>query len=214
MKEPTSASADRLFGAAAALRELINLFTDRELDDELLDEIASTAAELSTAAAKAPQWDRQAVLEASLRSPDTEEGRRMGFPYRAIAGAANPTAMPMTLNFGDDIVTTEVTLQPMNGGAPGRGHGGVLAGIFDEFAGVAPRLVGAMAATARLTVNYRAPIPIGEPLQLRVWVHEHQGRKIFVRGDARRGDDLIAEVEALFIDIDYTAIDTSGAARH
>jgi acyl-CoA thioesterase FadM len=86
--------------------------------------------------------------------------------------------------------------------------------VFDEFAGTAPRLVGATAVTARLTIDYRAPIPIGEPLQLRAWVHEQEGRKIFVRGDARRGEDLIAEVEGLFIIIDYAAIDTSGAARH
>ncbi|MCE7882637.1 MAG: hypothetical protein DYH08_02025 [Actinobacteria bacterium ATB1] len=214
MTERTPESFDRLFAATDALRELINLFTDRDLDDDLLDEIATAARDLSARAEQAPQWDRQAVLLAGLQSTDTEEGRRAGFPYRAIAGGANPCATPMTYEFGEGVVTTEVTLRPMHGGAPGRGHGGVLAGIFDEFAGAAPHLIGTIAATARLTVNYRAPIPIGEPLRLRVWVHGHEGRKIFVRGDAHRGDDLIADVEALFIDIDYHAIDTSGAARH
>lgn len=77
-----------------------------------------------------------------------------------------------------------------------------------------PRTVGAMAATARLTIDYRSPIPLGEPMQLRAWVHEHAGRKIYVHGDARRGDDLIAEMQALYVAIDYTTIDTSGAARH
>lgn len=214
MSPPTSASVDRLFAAAASLRELVNLFTDRDLDDDLLDEIADTAAALSAKVDRAPHWDRQAVLAASLVDPDSEEGRRTGFPYRAIAGAANPAATPMVLHFEEDAVTSEVTLRPMHSGAPGRGHGGVLAGILDEFAGAAPRLVGVMAATARLTVNYRGPIPLGEPLRLRAWVHERDGRKIFVRGDARRGDDLVADMEALFIVIDYGAIDTSGAARH
>ncbi|MCC7078419.1 MAG: hypothetical protein IT198_14955 [Acidimicrobiia bacterium] len=214
MSERTNESFERLFTASAALRELVNLFTDRDLDDDLLDEITETAGKLSAKAEQAPPWDRQAVLLAGLQSKETEEGRRTGFPYRAVAGRANPCAIPLTYEFGEDVVTTEVTLQPMHGGAPGRGHGGILAGIFDEFAGVAPHLVGTIGATARLTVNYRAPIPVGEPLTLRVWVHEHEGRKIFVRGDARRGDDLVADVEALFIDIDYHAIDTSGAARH
>ncbi len=213
MSQPTSAPVDRLFTAAAGLRELVNLFTDRELDDELLGEITDVSRELSAKVAQAPPWDRRALLEESLEAPDSLEGRRTGFPYRAIAGPANPAASPMTLHFGEGVVTTEITLDPMHGGAPGRGHGGVLAGIFDELGGAAPRLVGAMVATARLTVDYRAPIPIGEPLQLRAWVHEQEGRKIFVRGDAR-GDDLIAEVEGLFIAIDYSAIDTSGAARH
>jgi len=214
MSEPTQESIDRLFAAAAALRELVNLFTDRELDDDLLDEIATAAEGLSAKAEAAPHWDRQAVLEVGLIAPESEEGRRTGFPYRAIGGRANPTAKPLELHFGEDAVTAEVTLDPMHSGAPGRGHGGVLAGILDEFTGAAPRLIGTMGATARLTINYRAPIPLGEPLQLRAWVHEQEGRKIFVRGEARRGEDLIADCEALFIVIDYAAIDTSGAARH
>ncbi|MFN8104436.1 MAG: PaaI family thioesterase [Acidimicrobiia bacterium] len=214
MSPPTSAHVDRLFAAAASLRDLVDLFTDRELGDDLLAEITETARTLSDKVAQAPHWDRQAVLEAGLVAPDSEEGRRTGFPYRAIAGAANPAATPMALHFEEDAVTTEVTLRPMHSGAPGRGHGGVLAGLLDEFAGAAPRLVDVMAATARLTVNYRGPIPLGEPLQLRAWVHERDGRKIFVRGEARRGDDLVADMEALFIAIDYGSIDTSGAARH
>ena len=209
-----STPENRLFTAAAGLREVVNLFTDRDLDDELLEEITEVARTLSTKMEQAPRWDRQAVLETDLGRRDSEEGRRTGFPHRAVAGPANPSAIPLEVHFADGVAMTEITLQPMHGGAPGRGHGGVLAAIFDEFAGAAPRVVGVMAATARLTVNYRSPIPIGEPLQLRVWVHEHDGRKIFVHGDARRGDDLIADIEALYIAIDYTAIDTSGAARH
>ncbi|KAA0235752.1 MAG: hypothetical protein JJLCMIEE_02081 [Acidimicrobiales bacterium] len=214
MSQPTSEPADRLFTAAAELRHLVDLFTDRALDDELLEDVSEVARGLSARLARAPRWDRGALLAEGLKSVESEETRRKGFPYRAVAGPANPSGIPMALHFGEGMVTTEVTLQSMHSGAPGRGHGGVLAGILDEFAGAAPQLVGTMAATARLTVDYRAPIPLGEPLQLRVWVHEHEGEKIFVRGDARRDGDLIAEVEALFIEIDYGAIDTSGAARH
>lgn len=214
MNEPLGRDPDPLLTAAAALRDLVDHFTDREPDAELLEEVTSVAEGLSEKLAKAPRWDRRALLEEGIRSPDRTEGTRGGFYYRAIAGPANPSALPFEVHFGTDVVTTEVTLGPMHSGAPGRGHGGVLAGIFDEFAGSAPRLVGTMGATARLTIDYRLPIPLGEPLQLRAWVQEHVGRKIHVRGDARRQDDLIAEVEALFIKIDYTGIDTSGAARH
>ncbi len=209
-----STPTDRLFTAAAALRGLVNLFTDRELDEGLLDEITEVAERLSAKVEQAPCWDRQAVLDADLDRVDSEDGRVTGFAHRAVAGRANPGAMPFEFRIEDGVATTEITLQPMHGGAPGRGHGGVLAAIFDEFAGVVPPTVGAMAATARLTVNYRSPIPIGEPMQLRAWVHEHGGRKIFVHGDARLGDDLIADMEALYVAIDYTTIDTSGAARH
>lgn len=206
--------ADPLLVAAGSLRDLIDEFTDSEADTELLEEVSAVASELREKLARAPRWDRQALLEEGIRSPDRTEGTRGGFYYRAIAGPANPSALPFDVHFGADVVTTEVTLGPMHSGAPGRGHGGVLAGILDEFAGTAPRLAGTMGATARLTIDYRAPIPLGEPLQLRAWVTEHVGRKIHVRGDVRRREDLIAEVDALFVKIDYTGIDTSGAARH
>lgn len=207
-------TTEKLFATAASLRRLVNLFTDRELAEDLLDEIAAVADEISEKIEVAPRWDRRAALEAGLAGLNKDEGRRKGFPHRAISGPANPSATPMEIHFTDDMVTTEVIFEPMNGGAPGRGHGGVLAGFFDDFAGATPRLLGLMAATARLTVRYRSPIPIGEPLTLRAWVDSHQGRKINVRGDARRGDTVIADLEALYIAIDYDAIDTSGKARH
>lgn len=214
MDQPAGDAYDRLFEAAAALRETVNLFTDRELDDEIVAEVAEVARKLSARLDEAPPWDRQAVLVAGMKAPASEEGRRTGFPYRAIAGAANPAALPMELSFSEDAVETEITLSHMHGGAPGRGHGGVLAGIFDDFAGAALNLLDTMGATARLTVHYRSPIPIDEPLRLRAWVHKQDGRKVVVRGDARRDGTVVADVEALFIIIDYAAIDTSGAARH
>lgn len=215
MHEPSGTSPDPLFDAAAALRHLVDLFCDREVAPELLARITTAAEDLSAAVAEEPRWDRQAMLEESIRDPYRRDGRRGGFYYRGVAGPANPAALPLELRVIDGVLLTEVTLGPMHSGAPGRGHGGVLAGIFDEFAGSAPRfLTDSMAATGRLTIHYRAPIPLGVPLQLRAWVHDHEGRKIHVRGDARRGDDVIAEVEGLFIQIDYAVIDTSGAARH
>lgn len=218
MDEPSENTAedatDALFATAASLRRLVNLFTDRELDNKLLDEITSVADDLSARIEEARQWDRKATLEAGLAGLNMDDGRRKGFPYRAISGPANPAGAPMVIYFSEDMVTTEVTFEPMHGGAPGRGHGGILAGFFDDFAGAAPRLLGMMAVTARLTVRYRSPIPMGKPLTLRAWVDSHQGRKLNVRGDARRGDEVIADLEALYIAIDYNAIDTSGEARH
>lgn len=210
----TTPPDERLFTAADALRDLVDLFCDREPEGELLEKITEVARGLSAKLEAAPRWDRQAALEAGLTGLDSEDGRRHSFVHRAVAGPANPSAIPIEFHFDDGVASSEVTFGAMHGGAPGRGHGGVLAGILDEFAGVVPGHVGAMAATARLTVNYRAPIPIGEPLALRAWVHERDGRKIYVRGEARRGVDLIADMEALYIAIDYSAIDTSGAARH
>lgn len=219
MNESSSPTADpdeRLFTAADALRDLIDLFCDRELPGDLLDEITDQARHFSAEIDRAPRWDRQAALERGVGEPDVHEGRRVGFPHRAVAGIANPAADPMVLDFDFDagLLTTTVTLRARHSGAPGRGHGGILAAIFDEFAGATVRLAGTSGATARLCVDYRAPIPLDVPLTLRGWIHHREDRKVVVRGTAHRGEDLIGEMEGLFITIDYGAIDTSGEARH
>lgn len=213
---PTREPDEHLFAAASALRELVDLFCDRDLDVGLLDEITDSVTRLSARVGEAPQWDRGAALERGLSIPETHEGRRRGFPHRAVGGLANPSAQPMVLEFDFDrgLLSTEITFGPMHSGAPGRVHGGVLAAVFDEFGGAVLRLADTRGATARLCVNYRAPIPMGVPILLSGWIEHQEGRKITVGADARRGDDLIAEMDGLFVVIDYAAIDTSGAARH
>lgn len=214
--EPGGISDDKLFTTAAALRELVNLFCDREPDDDVLDEIADAARRLSAKVEQAPQWDRQEALERGLTVAETHEGRSRGFPHRAVGGLANPAAQPMVMDFDFDegVLRTEVTFHPMHSGAPGRVHGGVLAGVLDEFAGAILRLADTRGATGRLTINYRSPIPMGIPLAFRGWVDHREGRKVVVRGEVHRGDELIADMEGLMVVIDYAAIDTSGNARH
>lgn len=197
-------SASR-FAAAAAVRRLVHALVGHDADDPTLDRVAATADELVAELAGLPRRDRRLVLEAALARlahPERDD-RADAFADRAIAGRANPTAVPVEFERDGDDVVTHVVFGPAFEGAPGRVHGGVLAAVFDDLMGVVPASVGATAVTGRLTVHYRKPVPIETPVEFRARLHERDGRKIFVRGDARGAGDLFTEAEALYVSVDF-----------
>ena len=99
-------------------------------------------------------------------------------------------------------------LGPAHEGAPGRAHGGVTAAIFDDLTGVVPVMLGSMSVTGRLTIHYRAPVPVETPVEFRAWLHQREGRKLEVHADVRHGDAVLAMAEALFVTVDFSRIDT------
>lgn len=86
-------------------------------------------------------------------------------------------------------------------GAPGRMHGGIVMAFLDEGLGLLCQETagGLDAMTARLSVNLRSPAFVGDVLDQRAWVELAEGRKIFVRGEVRSGDRLVADAEGLWI---------------
>lgn len=119
---------------------------------------------------------------------------------RPVSGAGNPFSVPMTMTRAGDTVVSTVTLGDGFEGAPGRSHGGVVAAIFDDLFGSVPMLLGKIAFTASLTVEYVAPSPVREPVTFRGWVDRIEGKKIFVAGDAHHGEALVTRGSGLFID--------------
>ncbi|KAJ3023181.1 UNVERIFIED_CONTAM: hypothetical protein HDU68_008747 [Siphonaria sp. JEL0065] len=81
-------------------------------------------------------------------------------------------------------------------GHPGIVHGGLIAAFFDDafgslfwinsngqFTGV----------TANLTVNYRAPMPAPQNVAFVLWVDKIEGRKVFLKAEARSVADSVEE---------------------
>jgi len=50
-----------------------------------------------------------------------------------------------------------------------------------------------------LTVRYREPTPIHEPIELVGWIDRIDGRKVFTKGEMRCDGRLTAEAEGIFI---------------
>ena len=82
-------------------------------------------------------------------------------------GRANPMGIAARLWREGDEAVCQVTLGEAFEGAPGRAHGGVVAALIDETMGLVSRSPRTPAFTGRLTVTYRAPTPIGQPLEVR-----------------------------------------------
>ncbi|KAI8619019.1 HotDog domain-containing protein [Chytriomyces sp. MP71] len=82
-------------------------------------------------------------------------------------------------------------------GHPGIVHGGMIAAFFDDafgsifFMDAEGRHSG---VTANLTVNYRSPMLAPSTVAFALWIERVEGRKVFLRGEARSVPDVGADV--------------------
>jgi len=121
---------------------------------------------------------------------------------RAVAGPANPTSVDLRHRMVPGGVEADVVFGPAFEGAPGRVHGGIVAATFDDLLGAAMASTRAIGFTGRLTVHYRAPVPIDTEISFRLTAGPREGRKLHVHGDARLGDRVLATADALMILVD------------
>jgi acyl-coenzyme A thioesterase PaaI-like protein len=121
------------------------------------------------------------------------------FPYSPMVGARNPIAPPVEFHVEDGVVHGRVCFGPLYAGPPRSVHGGVIAAVLDELLGSVNMVHGVGAFTGTLTVRYRAPTPLHEPVRLEGHQAGTEGRKSFARGSMWCGDTLTAEAEGVFI---------------
>ncbi|WP_308161389.1 PaaI family thioesterase [Dietzia psychralcaliphila] len=85
-------------------------------------------------------------------------------------------------------------------GAPGLLHGGYAAWLVDCMCGLLVEEKGGSAPrTASLTLNYRAPTPIGSELLLRSAIEQREGRKLWVTATIEAEGVVTVEARGLFI---------------
>lgn len=117
----------------------------------------------------------------------------------------------MKMRIQGDRVLADVTLDKRHEGSPGVAHGGVVAAALDDLFGGVLVLLEQPAVTANLSVDYRAPVLLGTPLELEGWSEARTGRKLRFRGEMRQGGTLVAEATALFLAVDLEHFLKSGA---
>lgn len=121
-----------------------------------------------------------------------------------IIGAINPLAVPMQItteldDTGTTIAIGRITFSAAYEGPPGCVHGGFIAASFDEVLGVAQSISGNPGMTVNLTIDYRSPTPLHQPLVFRGEIERIDGRKILTRGTLHHGNTLCAEASGLFV---------------
>ncbi|HLM17169.1 MAG TPA: PaaI family thioesterase [Acidimicrobiia bacterium] len=184
--------------AAARLRELAHSFAAHDPNDDILDRIATTAAELSREVDEAPIRDRLALM----RHRFEELGMGLGFEDRAVGGRSNPTSVEMDVRYDGDEIIAAVVLRRAFEGAPGRAHGGIVAAAFDDVTGFVIAQIQEPAFTGELTVRYLAPVPVDEPLEIRARLDGRERRKLFISGECLGDGAVIATCRAIYITVD------------
>jgi acyl-coenzyme A thioesterase PaaI-like protein len=107
-------------------------------------------------------------------------------------------------------ITETLTFMSLGSGLNGHvdtAHGGVVATILDEVAGLMLRVGaapegerGAPIFTAYLNVNYRAPVRTPQVVVVAAWIRGVTGRKKMVSVEMRERDGrVLADAEALFV---------------
>lgn len=121
-----------------------------------------------------------------------------------VCGVENPHGLVLKFYEPEPGETeAEVSVPEDYQGYPGVAHGGVIAAMLDEAAAraflgpAAPRFM----VTARLTIRYRRPVPVGVPLLLKGHAREDRGRVAVGAGELFDGQgNLLAEAEVVLSD--------------
>lgn len=120
-------------------------------------------------------------------------------------GEANPHSFKLSFLFDrrDERVRTWITPDARMHGSLDTVHGGFVSLLLDETMGKSLSHRKIKAPTARLTVNFRKPMRVGQPYVLVSWIEGMNGRKNMLRGEVRDAvtDTLIADADALFITV-------------
>jgi len=186
--------------AAVSLRALSHAFAAHDPDDDALSAITETAAELAHRVEGAPRRDRLALMRSR---PDTTVLGGRGFEDRAVGGLSNPTSIELQVGYDDnDEVVAQVVLRRAFEGAPGRAHGGIVAAAFDDVTGFVIGKLQEPAFTGELTVRYLAPVPVDQTLEMRARLDGRERRKLFISGEARAGETVVATCRAIYITVD------------
>lgn len=129
-------------------------------------------------------------------------------------GPDNPHGFGLQVVRDGDIVRAEHVFDQRHVGAPGVAHGGAVAAIVDDLCGFVPYVLGLIAVTRHLGVDYRAPVVLDAPYSLAAWLVRRDGRKLFVRAEGHAASgELAFAADALFLEVDSAHFARARAAR-
>jgi len=110
-----------------------------------------------------------------------------------VCGTSNPHGIGLSWYSNDEnTIFSDFKLNISQQGPPGYAHGGASAAILDEAMGAAIWRSGFNVAVVNLEVNYKRPLPLGQPLKLEARFIDRKERKFFATGEIRLSNGTIA----------------------
>lgn len=127
--------------------------------------------------------------------------------YRFCFGCGNdhPTGLHLRIFAGQDLsVDARFTVTEHHQGAPGIGHGGLLATAFDESLSATNWLLRIAAVTAHLEISYLAPVPVDSQVFIHASIKASRGRKVWAQATGRLNSaegPIAVKAASLFIQV-------------
>ena len=87
-------------------------------------------------------------------------------------------------------------------GPPGYAHGGIMATALDEAMSLLAHRVGTYPLTATLSVELRAPAPVGTFVEVSAEVVSAEGRRLSLRSTASNEGVVVAEGTAVCVEVE------------
>jgi len=132
----------------------------------------------------------------------TAAGRYVVSPHACFAcGELNTHGLKLVLHVADEMCWTELTLLPDFQGWEGIAHGGIVATILDEVMGWALAAADAWGFTAKMSIDYRRPVPVGTRIRGEGRLVERRKRLLTMTARLLDADTgvVMATADALYV---------------
>jgi acyl-coenzyme A thioesterase PaaI-like protein len=200
---------------ASALQRLGHALVAHRLDRGVTDRVTGAAEALTFEVTARPVRDRAAEMAANPRfaallggiprEPVGMDGEPMElFRDSIVSGRTNPMGIGLEVRRNGDAVIATTVLGAAFEGAPGRAHGGVVAAILDETMGYVLPIIGELAYTANLNIDYVAPAPLHRELRITAALRDRADRKLWIEAHGESDDGTFVRAEALFLAVELT----------
>lgn len=117
-----------------------------------------------------------------------------------VCGRENAAGLGVTYHAGGGRSRAEVTPPARFQGFDGTLHGGIVSALLDDAMWYAAYSAGMFTMTAELTVRFKKPVPVEQPLRLEGRLLSRRGRLAEMAADLRDGaGEVLAEAAAKFL---------------
>ena len=201
--------------AGQSLRALGHAVVGHEATAAELDALADQLEACTVAFGTGVQRIRSHERPSGDWGPAPADGEEMfSFDERPISGRAAPYGLDVRIMRDGDEAVGLLTLGAAHEGAPGRSHGGIISALFDDVYGFVLTILRQPAFTGTLTIRYEHGVPIHRPLECRVRLDAHEGRRLMMSGELTGVDDtgvvtVFTRSTAVFVTIDEAAFGAS-----
>jgi acyl-coenzyme A thioesterase PaaI-like protein len=148
--------------------------------------------------------DELVPVSRSPKAPAPGEAVPAHGPSCFGCGDQVPAGLHLTAVAGEGVgITAHMEVEPRFEGGPGVIHGGILSAVFDEAMGLSHRMVGAIAVTVHLEIDFAAPIPLGHELRVEAESLGTVRKKLYSHAVAYLGEgtEPVAAAHAIFVQI-------------